>query len=342
MNKLFSPFRLKGLELKNRVVMSPMCQYSVTKEDGTPNDWHFQHYVSRAVGGAGLILLEMTDVDPDGRITNGDLGIWSDEHVETYAKLVEAVHQHGAKIGIQIAHAGRKAEDAEEPVAPSAIPFGENFKTPRALETEEVIEMVEKFRLGIRRAVQAGFDVIELHGAHGYLIHQFLSPFTNHRTDEYGEDRTKFGKEIIAAAKEEMPEDMPLFMRISAVEYAEGGYGIEESLAFAKVFKEAGVDLFDVSTGGEAALPREKRPYTYDGYQVPYARRIKHEVDVPVAAVGRLSDPILAHATVANGDADLICIGRGFLNNPYWALHAARQLKQEIDVPKQYHLAFLK
>ncbi|SFE83296.1 NADH:flavin oxidoreductase/NADH oxidase [Alteribacillus iranensis] len=340
MDHLFSPFRLKGLDLKNRIVMSPMCQYSVTAEDGKPNEWHFQHYVSRAVGGAGLIMIEMTDVEPDGRITNRDLGIWSDEHIEAYANIVKEVHRYGAKIGIQIAHAGRKAEDAETPVAPSAIAFNENFKQPRALETEEVKEMVEKYRLAARRAVQAGFDVIELHGAHGYLIHQFISPYTNKREDEYGKDRTKFGVDIIRAVKEEIPEDMPLFMRISAREYVEEGYGLETSISFSKAFKEAGVDLFDVSSGGEGPIGGGGKPGTHAGYQVPLAREIKKAVEVPVGAVGRLEDPVLANSVIGNGEADLAIIGRGMLRNPYWSLEAAKALKMEAEPPVQYMMGF--
>ncbi|WP_240376747.1 NADH:flavin oxidoreductase/NADH oxidase [Bacillus piscicola] len=340
MPHLFSPFQLKGLELKNRIMMSPMCQYSVTAEDGAPNNWHLQHYVSRAVGGAGLIMVEMTDVEPDGRITNRDLGIWSDDHIEAFAKIVDEVHEHGAKIGIQIAHAGRKAEDAEVPVAPSAIAFDEKLKTPRALETEEVKEMVEKYRLGVRRAVQAGVDVVELHGAHGYLIHQFTSPYTNKRKDEYGVDLTRFGKEVIQAAKQEMPADMPLFMRISAKEYVEGGYHLDYSKSFVKAFKEAGVDLFDVSSGGEGPIRGGGKPGSHAGYQVPFAREIRRDADTPVAAVGRLEDPVLANAVIGNEEADLVIIGRGMLRNPYWSLEAAATLNKETAFPKQYRMGF--
>lgn len=317
-----------------------MCQYSVTAKGGIANDWHYAHYVSRAVGGAGLIIIEMTDVEPDGRITDYDLGLWSDDHIPALARIVEAVHQHGAKIGIQIAHAGRKAEDAELPVAPSAIPFDENSKTPRALTTEEAEQMVEKFRLAVRRAVQAGVDTIEIHGAHGYLIHQFVSPLTNKRADKYGQDRTLFGKEVIKAAKSEMPAHMPLFMRISAREYAEGGYGINESIAFAKEFKEAGVDVFHISAGGEGQIAAAGRPGTHAGYQVPLARAIREALDIPVIAVGRLDDPALANSVIGNEDADLVAVGRGMLRNPYWALEAASVLHKEIEVPRQYDRGF--
>lgn len=336
MENLFTPYTIKGLELKNRVVMPPMCQYSVTNKDGIANDWHYVHYTSRAIGGAGLIIIEMTDVEPDGRITDYDLGLWSDEQVPALARIVDSIHAHGAKAAIQIAHAGRKAEDASTPVVPSAIAFDENSKTPRALTTEEVREMVEKFRRSVRRAVQAGFDAIELHGAHGYLIHQFHSPLTNQRTDEYGQDLALFGKQIIKAAKEEMPADMPLIMRISAQEYVEGGYGIKESLALAKEYQQAGVDMFHVSAGGEGPIAAEGKPGTHVAYQVPLARQIKEGLQVPVIAVGRLDEAGLANAVIGNRDADLVAVGRGMLRNPYWTLEAAAQLRKEIDVPKQY------
>ncbi|MDQ6420420.1 NADH:flavin oxidoreductase/NADH oxidase [Paenibacillus sp. LHD-117] len=337
---LFSPFKIKGLEIKNRIVMPPMCQYSVENKDGIATDWHYLHYVSRAIGGAGFIMIEMTDVEPDGRISDYDLGLWSDEQIPALAKIVEACHRYGTKVGIQIAHAGRKAQDAAEPVAPSAIPFDEKSKTPRSLSTAEVKGLVEKFCKAVQRAVKAGFDAIEIHGAHGYLIHQFHSPLTNKRDDEYGKDLTKFGREIIEAAKAEMPEDMPLIMRISAKEYVEGGYGIIESIEFAKQYKDAGVDMFDISSGGEGPIGAGGRPGTHAAYQVTLAREIKNALHVPVIAVGRLDDPTLANAVVGNEDADLVAVGRGMLRNPYWALDAAKQLNKEILVPKQYVTGF--
>ncbi|TXK84260.1 NADH:flavin oxidoreductase/NADH oxidase [Paenibacillus sp. N3.4] len=339
---LFTPYQLKGLQLKNRVVMPPMCQYSVSNKDGIANDWHYNHYLSRAVGGAGLIIIEMTDVDPDGRITDYDLGLWSDDQIPALARIVEASHSHGAKVGIQIAHAGRKAEDVAVPVAPSPIPFNASSPTPRELTTQEVKNMVEKFRLAVRRAVIAGVDVIELHGAHGYLIHQFHSPLTNHRTDEYGNDLTKFGVEVIRAVKSEMPADMPLIMRISAQEYVDNGYGINESLAFSKVYKEAGVDIFHVSAGGEGPIAAAGKPGTHVAYQVPLARQIKKSLDIPVIAVGRLDEPVLANAVIGNEDADLVAVGRGMLKNPYWTLSAASELGKETTIPKQYEYAFPK
>lgn len=340
MKDLFTPYELKDLKLKNRVVMPPMCQYSVSNKDGIATDWHYMHYVSRAIGGAGLIIIEMTDVEPDGRISDFDLGIWSDEHIPALARIVEACHSYGAKVGIQIAHAGRKAEDAPVPVAPSAIPFNAEYKTPRALTNEEVKDMIEKYRKGVARAVQAGVDVIELHGAHGYLIHQFQSPLTNHRTDEYGQDLNLFGKEVIRAAKSEMPEGMPLILRISAQEYVDGGYGIAESLVFSEAYKEAGVDIFHISAGGEGPIAAAGRPGTHAGYQVPLARAIKENLNVPVIAVGRLDEPVLANAVIGNEDADLVAVGRGMLRNPYWTLEAAAQLQKETELPKQYVQGF--
>jgi NADPH2 dehydrogenase len=337
---LFTPFSYKGLELKNRIVMAPMCQYSVTAKDGKPNDWHFVHYTSRAVGGAGLIIIEMTDVEPDGRITDYDLGLWSDDHIPAFARIIEACHQHGAKVGIQIAHAGRKAEDAEVPVAPSPIKFeGSHYKTPRELSTDEVKQMVEKFRQAARRAVAAGVDTIELHGAHGYLIHQFHSPYTNHRKDEYGQDLARFGVEVIQAVKSEMPSSMPLLIRVSAVEYVDGGYDLDHILEICKRYKEAGVDIFHISSGGEGPAGKRK-PGNYPGYQVPFARAVKEALNVPVIAVGMLDNPALAESVVANQDADLVAIARGLLRDPYWPIHAAIALKAEPQVPKQYLRAF--
>ncbi|WP_226526973.1 NADH:flavin oxidoreductase/NADH oxidase [Metabacillus niabensis] len=340
MNHLFSPYEIKDLSLKNRVVMPPMCQYSVANKDGIATDWHYMHYVSRAIGGAGFIIIEMTDVEPDGRITDFDLGLWSDEQIPALKRIVDACHQYGAKVGIQIAHAGRKAEDASEPVAPSAIAFDENSKTPRELSTDEVKAMVEKFRLAVRRAVQAGVDVIELHGAHGYLIHQFHSRYTNKRTDEYGRDLTKFGREVIEAAKGEMPEGMPLIMRISAREYVDGGYGLNESIEFSREYQRAGVDMFHISAGGEGPIAAAGRPGTHVAYQVPMARAIKEALQVPVIAVGRLDEPALANSVIGNEEADLVAVGRGMLRNPYWTLEAATILRKEIGIPQQYIAGF--
>lgn len=331
-------FMLQNIELKNRIVMPPMCQYSATAEDGKPNDWHYIHYTSRAIGGTGLIIMEMTNVEPIGRITNQCLGLWSDDHIPSFKRIVDSVHTYGSKIGVQIAHAGRKAEDAPLPVAPSSISVTHDATSvsPRELTTDEVREVVIKFKDAVRRAVEAGFDCIELHGAHGYLIHQFHSPAINKRQDEYGKNLAQFGVEIIEAARSVMPKEMPLIFRISAIEYMEHGYGIEHSLELAKQYKAAGVDVFHVSTGGEG--PKAVRPVgNHAAYQVPYARAFKEAFsDTPIIAVGKLDDPIVAESTIANGDADLVAIGRGMLNDPYWALHAIKQISSQIQPPAQY------
>lgn len=340
MAHLFTPYTLRGMTLQNRIVMAPMCQYSVTAKDGRPNDWHYTHLTSRAVGGAGLVLFEMTDVEPDGRITDEDLGLWSDEQIPQFARIVEACHTYGAKVGIQLAHAGRKAMDAAEPVAPSAIRYdADGYKTPRALSTGETEDVVQMFQAAAKRAVVAGVDTIELHGAHGYLIHQFQSPLTNHRTDRYGQDLAQFGVEVVRAVKEAIPSTMPLFMRVSAVEYADGGYDLEHCLEICRKYRTAGVDMFHVSSGGEGRAGA-RRPGNYPGYQIPFARTIKNELGVPVTAVGMLEDAQLAESVVANADADLVAIGRGMLRDPYWAIHAAQALGVEPTVPQQYERAF--
>jgi len=340
MTNLAAPFTLKNLTLKNRIVMAPMCQYSVEAKDGKPNDWHFVHYVSRAIGGAGLIMMEMTDVEPDGRISDYDLGLWSDEQIPAFARIISQVKKYGAKIGIQIAHAGRKAEDAKVPVGPSDIAFSDKYKKPRALTTLQVKAMVTHFQDTARRAVQAGVDTIELHGAHGYLIHQFHSPSVNLREDEYGQDLARFGVEVIRAVKSVMPEEMPLIMRISAIEYIEDGYGIEHAIEMGSRYQEAGVDMIHVSSGGEGPVGTKRKPGNYPGYQVPMARAIKQALDIPVIAVGKMEDPQLAEATVANGDADLVAVARGMLRDPYWAIHAIQSVKGQIELPKQYAGAF--
>ncbi|WP_100407963.1 NADH:flavin oxidoreductase/NADH oxidase [Bacillus solitudinis] len=323
MPSILDPFQLKGLQLKNRIVMSPMCQYSVTAKDGKPNDWHFSHYTSRAIGGTGLIIIEMTDVEPDGRISDYDLGIWSDEHIEPFKRLINACQSYGAKVAIQIAHAGRKAEDASIPVSSTSMAFSKKYKQPKELTTAEVEQLVFKFEEACSRAVKAGVDTIELHGAHGYLIHQFHSPLTNQRTDKYGKDRSLFGVEIIKAAKRVLPNTMPLTMRISAVEYAENGYDLNYSIELAKRYMEAGVDMFDISTGGESDTgPSVAGP----GYQVEFAHAIKKSLNIPVLTVGRMEDPHLSEQVVNDEKADLVSVGRGMLRHPYWANEASLAL----------------
>ena len=340
MPTLLDPFTLKDLTLRNRIVMPPMCQYSVEKKDGTPNDWHFVYYTSRAVGGAGLIIIEMTDVEPDGRITNHDLGLWSDEQITSYAKIVDACHQYGAKVAIQIGHAGRKAQDAAIPVSCSPIPYSDKFKTPKQLTTEETEQMVQKFKTAVARAVKAGVDTVEIHGAHGYLIHQFQSPYTNKRTDKYGQDKALFGTQVIRAAKEVLPDTMPLIMRISSIEYVEGGYGIDYSIELCKRYKEAGVDIFHISSGGEGPIGSSGRPGAGPGYQVEFAEAIKKAVDVPVIAVGRLEDSYLADKIVREEKVDLVAVGRGMLSNPYWANDTSLLFRGEPITPKAYERAY--
>ena len=332
MNHLFSTYKLKGLTLKNRIVMPPMCNFNIEKKDGIPTDWHFVHYASRAIGGTGLLIIEMTNIEPDGRITDKCMGLWHDDQIAPLKRMIDVCHDFGAKVAIQIGHAGRKAENAVIPVAPSAIAFDENYRTPKALETSEVKEMVIKYRDAVARAVAAGIDAIELHGAHGYLIHQFHSPLTNIRRDEYGQDLTLFGKEVIRAAKEVMPVDMPLIMRISAQEYVENGYQVEDAIGFSQSYLAAGVDMFHVSAGGEGPIGGAGRPGTHAGYQAPLAREIKNALNVPVIAVGRLEEPALANAIIGNDAADLVAVGRGLLKNPHWALEAAHQLKKEVKI----------
>lgn len=340
MADLFTPYVLKGLSLKNRIVMPPMCQYSVQAQDGIPNNWHFVHYVSRAVGGTGLIIVEMTAIHPDGRITNQDTGIWSDEHIPAYRKIVDEVHTHGTRIGIQLGHAGRKAEDANPPVAPSAIRFDEKYKIPRALTTEEVEEMVQAYKEAARRAVEAGFDTVEIHGAHGYLIHQFHSPITNRRDDVYGQDLPLFGVEVTKAVREVVPEDMPVIMRVSAKEYVDGGYDVDYIAEVCRRYQEAGVDVFHISSGGEGHIGANGGPKAGAGYQVDLAEHIKDKLDVPVIAVGRLDNFEDAQNVVLDGKADLVAVGRGMLKDPYWALHASQALQGDGKIPKQYLRGF--
>jgi NADPH2 dehydrogenase len=331
--KLFSPYEVKGLTLKNRVVMAPMCMYSCEKEDGIVTDWHMSHYVSRAVGQVGLIILEATAVTPQGRISHQDLGIWSDEHIPGLTRLTQQIKQNGAAAGIQIAHAGRKAALRDEIIAPSALAFDENYKEPKAMTAEDISETVESFRLAAERANRAGFDVIEIHAAHGYLINQFLSPLTNKREDEYGgstENRFRFLREVINAVKTVW--DKPLFVRVSANDYAENGLTIDDYMAMGAWMKDLGIDLIDVSSG--AVVPA--RIQVFPGYQVTYAEKIRHSAGIATGAVGLITSGIQAEEILQNDRADLIFIARELLRDPYWPRTAAKELGTSFEPPKQY------
>lgn len=331
--KLFSPVTIKGMTLKNRIVMSPMCMYACQDESGHVNNWHRTHYTSRAVGQVGLIIVEATAVTKQGRISVNDLGIWSDDHITGLRELVQMSHEQGAKIGIQIAHAGRKSMDHGDIIAPSPIPFDNSYKIPKEMTIEQIHETVNDFREGARRAAEAGFDVIEVHAAHGYLINQFLSPLTNKRTDEYGGDlegRFRFLGEVIAAVKEVWSG--PLFVRVSANEYAPGGLGVEEHIEIAKKLKQLGVDLIDVSSGGVVHAPID----VYPGYQVHYAERIRREADIMTGTVGLITSPEHAAEIIANDRADLVMLGRELLRDPYWPRTAAKQLGVKLQAPEPY------
>lgn len=336
---LFSEFQLKGLTLKHRIMMSPMCQYQAG-EDGKVTDYHLAHYGTRAIGGVALVMLEATAVEARGRISTADLGIWSEEQVEGLKRIVDFCHTYGAKTAIQLAHAGVKAETPEPSVAPSAVSLFERYPAPTALTQEEMAGIVEAFRQAAVRAVQAGFDTVELHGAHGYLINQFLSSLTNKRDDEYGgslENRLRFPLEVIRAVKSVLPEQMPLLMRVSASEYAEEGYSLDEMIEMVKQFKAAGVDMIDCSSGG--TLPVAP-PAIYPGYQVQFAEAIRKGAEIPTIAVGILGTPSLAEEVVRNGRADVVAIGRELLRNPHFAKTAAIELGAELELPGVYLRAF--
>jgi NADPH2 dehydrogenase len=333
LGKLFEPFTINNLTVKNRIVMSPMCMYSCFKEDGKVTNWHLTHYSSRAIGQVGLIIVEATAISKEGRIGPEDLGIWEDSHIEGLSTLTRFVHEHGAKIGIQIAHAGRKSRIEQTMISPSAIPFSEKSMVPTEMTKECIEEKILDFKNAARRARVSGFDVIEIHAAHGYLIHEFLSPLSNKRNDTYGgtkENRYRFLSRIIDAVREEWSG--PLFVRISANDYDEDGNTCDDFVDFAKWMKDQEVDLIDCSSG-------EVIPANYDvypGYQVKYAEKIKSEVEIPTGAVGVITEGIQA-AEIIHGDrADLVFIGRELLRNPYWPLTAAKQLGVKIEGAKQY------
>jgi len=353
---LFTPLKIREITLRNRIAVSPMCEYS--SEDGFANDWHLVHLGSRAVGGAGLVMVEATAVEARGRITPGDHGIWKDAHIEMLTRIAAFVKKQGAVAGIQIAHAGRKAschipwvkngaaltpeEGAWVTVAPSAVPFRDGDPVPAALEKGQIAEIVQAFAAAARRALAAGFEVLEIHGAHGYLAHEFLSPLSNRRTDEYGgsfENRIRFLLETVTAVRAVWPERLPYWVRISATDWKEGGWTGDDSVKLAAELKTRGVDLIDCSSGGSAV--DAKIPLA-PGYQVPFAERIRRETGILTGAVGMITEPRQAEDIIASGQADVVSLAREFLRDPYWPLHAARALGVEVEPPIQYARAFPK
>jgi 2,4-dienoyl-CoA reductase-like NADH-dependent reductase (Old Yellow Enzyme family) len=351
--KLFTPFTQRSVSLRNRIVVAPMCEYSAT--DGLPNDWHFVHLGSRAVGGAGLLITEATAISPEGRISAGDVGIWNEAQQQAWKPIVAFIKAHGAAAGVQLAHAGRKASSmrpwegggplaadagAWPTVAPSAIPFDTHWHVPQALDAAGIAQVIADFRAAAERALAAGFQLIELHGAHGYLLHQFLSPLSNQRTDQYGgsfENRTRLVREVIAAVREVWPEHLPLWLRISATDWSEDGWDIEQTVQLAREVKSMGVDLVDVSSGG--LIPHVKIPLA-PGYQVPFAARVRHDAGVATGAVGLITESTHAARIIDEGAADLVLIARESLRDPYFPRRAAQELGVTIPAPEQYQRAW--
>lgn len=335
MSKLFSSFKIKDIEIKNRIVMSPMCMYSAGN-DGIAKDWHYIHYTSRAVGGVGLILQEATAVEPRGRISSNDLGLWNDNQIEGLKKIVEAVKKNGALMGVQLAHAGRKCEaENEQIIAPSSIAFSDEYRLPNEMTKEDIKTVIKAFRDAARRCLEVGYDIIEIHGAHGYLINEFLSPVTNKRADEYGgsvENRARFLKEILHAVREVWTMEKPLILRVTAEDYVEEGNHPEDLAELINLVKHEGVDIINVSSGGLVSIA----PKAFQGYQVKFAEIIKEGTELPVIAGGLIIDPHMAEEILQNNRADMIFLGRALLRNPYWPLQADYELKNEISWPKQY------
>jgi 2,4-dienoyl-CoA reductase-like NADH-dependent reductase (Old Yellow Enzyme family) len=345
---LFSPFQLRSVRFSNRIFVSPMCQYS--SENGMPNEWHFVHLGSRAVGGASLVCVEASAVAPEGRITPWDAGLWSDEHARAWKPIADFVRAQGAVPAIQIAHAGRKASVDKpwrggKPLAasaggwqtlgPSDVPFGE-YLPPRAMKKEEMRRTVEDFRKSAQHALAAGFDAVEVHGAHGYLLHSVASPLSNRRSDEYGgslENRIRFPLEVARAVREAWPQDKPVFYRLSATDWTEGGWDLAQSIELAQRLKALGIDMIDCSSGGNAVVPTMP---IGPGYQVPFAAAIRKEAGIPTLAVGLISDAVQAEQIVALGHADAVCLARALLRDPYWPRHAAKELKVELPWPDPY------
>jgi NADPH2 dehydrogenase len=338
MSLLFQPFTIRNCTLPNRIVCSPMCMYKAGA-DGKATDWHFVNYGTRAVGQVGLLMLEATAVESRGRISMRDLGLWEDGQVEGLKRIVDFAQQQGVKTAIQLAHAGRKAVVDEPVIGPSAIPFRPGDPVPHAMGRTEIEKVVEAFAQAAARAKQAGFDIVEIHAAHGYLLHQFLSPLSNKREDEYGGDlrgRSRLLREVIRAVRSVWGEERPLFVRISAVDYHPDGIQLEDSVALARLMKEWGVDLVDVSSGGNLPQPPTR---VYPGYQVGFAETIKKEAGIPTGAVGLITAPEQAEEVIGNQRADLVFLARELLRNPYWPIHAAKRSGQYIG-PKSYSRAF--
>jgi 2,4-dienoyl-CoA reductase-like NADH-dependent reductase (Old Yellow Enzyme family) len=350
MSQLFTPLTLRDLTLRNRIGVSPMCQYSSI--DGFANDWHLVHLGALASGGAGLVISEAAAVVPEGRISPHDLGIWSDAHVPMLRRITDFIHEQGAVAGIQLAHAGRKASThrpwegsgAVAPAdggwsnvkAPSALAFAPDYPRPEALTLDEIAQVIEAFAASARRALDSGFRVAEIHAAHGYLLHEFLSPLANQRTDAFGgsfDNRVRLLCEVSAAVRAVWPAEWPVLVRISATDWAEGGWDIDESVALSARLQALGIDLIDCSSGG---LSAHQRITVGPGYQVPFARRIRHEAHIPTAAVGLITEPAQAEAIIANGDAELVLLARELLRNPRWPLEAARALGVDGPWPSQY------
>ncbi len=353
MAHLFSPLQIKSIEFKNRVVVSPMCEYS--SEDGFANDWHLVHLGAFAVGGASLVFTEATAVSAEGRISPDDLGIWRDEHIEKLKQITDFIHGQGSVAGIQLAHAGRKAshrvpwdggkqipsvqDGGWETLAPSAMPFTEAEEAPIELDKAGIEKVKADFKAATVRALKAGFKVIEIHAAHGYLIHEFYSPLSNQRTDEYGgsfENRVRLLLEITESVQEVWPSDLPLFVRISSTDWTEGGWTADDSVALSKILKEKGVDLVDCSSGGNVATAKiPLKP----GYQVEFADRVKNEAGILSGAVGLITTPTQADEIIKTGQADMVLLAREMLRDPHFALRAAHELGHEIKWPVQYERA---
>lgn len=338
MAKLFESIKIRGVEFKNRIVMPPMCMYS-SDDSGYANDWHFIHYGTRAIGGTGLIIVEATGVERRGRITDRDLGIWDDSHIVGLSNIATLCKKYGSRVGIQLGHAGRKCEvDSEDIIAPSPIAYNEKYKVPRKMSKEDIDKVVKAFKEGAKRADEAGFDLIEIHAAHGYLINQFLSPLSNKRDDEYGgsvENRARILKDILREIRKVWPENKPVIVRVSAEDYVEDGNHPEDLAEILNLVKDEGVDLVNVSSG--AVVPA--RIKMYPGYQVRFAEVIKRETKLPVIAGGLISEAEMAEEIVSNNRADMVFMGRELLRNPYWPLNAAKKLGYDIDWPVQYERA---